>query len=259
MVRYWVSHGFGNQLFHYWMARIVAKELGLMLHFEGFYFDHRLRKLLISHLELPLFLPGKKTPPPAQKVEHKAGALFDIARLDSSREVHVNPDGHSTFEWYPYFREHKELIRRVMKSHVGFSSLKPRTLGIHLRLTDVPATYPIPCAAFYEKAVAEYKPKEVLVVTDESDHAFARYLAWRYATQPISSSPISDFFLLASCDAIVASNSTFSWWAAFVSDAQVYHPWKKHGTTKDLRVDDERYHFVDFDWDAKVRLYGGKK
>ena len=259
MVKYCVSHGFGNQLFQYWMARIIAGRFGFKLQFDKYYLDGKGRPLALSLLNLPLILSGKQAPEPVQKVEHKSGCLFDFDSLDPSRAVCVNPDGHSTFEWYPYFRKDKDEIRRVMREHIKRVNVAPKTLAIHLRLGDMARTRRIPSAAFYEKAVDEWKPRHIVVVTDEPDNPFAQYLVWRYKARVVSERVLEDFMLLVSCDAVVASDSTFSWWAAFISDAEVYHPWKRYKTQKDLTVDEGRYQHVEFEWDSFIHLYKKRK
>jgi hypothetical protein len=68
----------------------------------------------------------------------------------------------------------------------------------------------------------------------------------------INNGEIEDFKFIKSCKKIIMSNSTFCWWAAWLSDAtEIYYPrtktgyWSSERPDINLIIDDEpRYHLI---------------
>ena len=95
--------------------------------------------------------------------------------------------------------------------------------------------------------------EDLYIVTDGLSDNFMRNFDV-YNPKIISSSQSSDFRFLMSFDKIITSQSTFSWWAAFLSDASnIVAPKTKNGIWGsdsrpdiNLTVDDEvRYTHID--------------
>lgn len=117
----------------------------------------------------------------------------------------------------------------------------PRRVGLHFRLGDYKSlqeVHVITPPAYYAAAVAELRAEgqEYFYVCEDEDaaHVAAVYLPpieacagrpcrrLRYGT-----TDGHELLALACCDAFVIANSTFSWWAANLSEAadkQVYYP-----------------------------------
>jgi hypothetical protein len=68
-------------------------------------------------------------------------------------------------------------------------------------------------------------PKNVLIFTDDPNHDYIKQLCNQGALLSKESNDVEDLKSLASCEHIVMSRSSFSWWAAFLSNAkEIYFP-----------------------------------
>lgn len=90
---------------------------------------------------------------------------------------------------------------------------------------------------YYDKALKKLPDKPIVVVSDNIEAAH-KVLGSKY--EYTSNSTIIDFYLLSNADYLVMANSTFSWWAAWLSRAVTIAPVKwyasdlKDAPTKDL-------------------------
>ena len=78
--------------------------------------------------------------------------------------------------------------------------------------------------SYYEEAkqkILEYNPNvRFIVVTDDIDEAASRFVGYDI----VSTSIAYDFSLLVQAQYLIICNSTFSWWAAWLSNAIVIAP-----------------------------------
>jgi hypothetical protein len=120
-----------------------------------------------------------------------------------------------------YFEHCKDLIRH-------YFTLKPQgeiikdTLLIHYRAYDAAFMYKLK-ADYYQKAIGCFPKMNKVVITDNIERA-REVLGNNFGY--ISSSPIRDFWLMANADNLIISNSTFAWWAAWLSQARIVAPCK---------------------------------
>lgn len=77
--------------------------------------------------------------------------------------------------------------------------------------------------SYYKNALKKFPKKRVVVVTDNIDVA---YKNTKIRGEYTSNSPIIDFYLLSHAKYLIGSNSTFSWWAAYLSKAKTVMPSK---------------------------------
>ena len=103
----------------------------------------------------------------------------------------------------------------------------------HIRLGDfvsVPkfaSMYEIPTEEYYQKAFDVFgKNQPRIIITDDVPQLNLRYPKLQEtATKIVCSTDYhEDFSLLASSKQIITSNSTFSWWAAWISEGKVITP-----------------------------------
>jgi len=74
---------------------------------------------------------------------------------------------------------------------------------------------------YYLRALKHLPDRRIIVVTDNLELA---HKTLGNDFEYISNSPIIDFYLLANADYIIGSNSTFSWWGAWLSKAKAVFP-----------------------------------
>jgi hypothetical protein len=91
-------------------------------------------------------------------------------------------------------------------------------------------------ADYYRAAWEKLEAPRFVVITDDIQHAVA--LMKKADIRPIytlSNSAVTDFGFLRFAKNLVISNSTFSWWAAFLSGARVIQPVPKGGDKCPIR------------------------
>ena len=135
------------------------------------------------------------------------------------------PDGVSLFGWLQsdkYFEHCEDLVRYYLTPKVSVPPIKD-TILIHYRAypRGLDNIYIYLQREYYLKALAELPQKPVVVVTDNIARAQA---VLGNDFEYISRTPIEDFALLASADYLVMSNSSFSWWGAWLSRAKTVAP-----------------------------------
>jgi hypothetical protein len=75
--------------------------------------------------------------------------------------------------------------------------------------------------SYYKKALEHFPTKRIVVVTD---NILAAKRAINLDCEYISRSIIEDFYILAKAKYLIMANSTFSWWGAWLSDADTVAP-----------------------------------
>ncbi|MBE3037003.1 MAG: alpha-1,2-fucosyltransferase [Candidatus Atribacteria bacterium] len=142
----------------------------------------------------------------------------------SGRRVHLN----GYFQDAAFYNPHREIIKgfwQLPKVKINYDDLV-----IHLRLTDYfwfrnkTVIHP----NWYREIIKKEHYRKLYIVV-EPHCTNGKYLSFFNDLHPIivSQSPKEDFMFLMSFDRIVCSNSTFAWWAAFLSDAKKIYLFSK--------------------------------
>jgi hypothetical protein len=88
------------------------------------------------------------------------------------------------------------------------------TVAIHFRDYKMPNIYPECTSEYYDKTLKYFPGKQTVVFTDNIEKAKQVIgIDCEYR----SGTPIEDFYLMSKCDNVICSNSTFSWWAAWLT------------------------------------------
>jgi hypothetical protein len=267
-IRY--STRLGNKLFQYALARILASELNLFL----------------PASPIPGFpstfqtIPGNRFVTP--KVVLKGQDVDLQALLQYSSDCHFILDGNfqQSRLYVPWSQElrSKWLVPEVPS---GFIGADPDDLVIHIRRTDyLWQGWGLPFS-IYQSIIETHASKRLVIVTDDAKDPFL----WRFRKyKPLihSTTAFEDFLYLRSANNIMLSPSSFSWWAAFLSEAQqIFLPipysgiWAKdhvEGVNLEMSSDDryltifaneslslnfvERIHFERLFWRLKLRNNG---
>jgi hypothetical protein len=144
------------------------------------------------------------------------------------------------FGWY-YIKKYPELVRDFLhrqkaQFQIGDTNDAPEvgqksTWGLHLRLGDYESSrvHHHLSISYYKKAIQKAKSLGALkVVVFSDDISKAREL---FSTQEFKSmeilffdsnpnNPWKDLGSMSVCDGLILSNSTFSWWAGFLSGSR---------------------------------------
>jgi hypothetical protein len=89
---------------------------------------------------------------------------------------------------------------------------------------------------YFQEALKQFPSKKVVVVTNDIEAAKNTI---KEDFEYVSISPIIDFYLLTKAEYLIMSNSTFSWWGAWLSKAKTVAPKKWFtGDFKDFPMKD---------------------
>ncbi|MDR3645997.1 MAG: alpha-1,2-fucosyltransferase [Candidatus Babeliales bacterium] len=178
--------------------------------------------------------------------------------LHSNSETTINKHGY--FQRYEYYQPYKKQIKEWLKLD---SQIIPHAdkddIIIHIRSLE--NMYYVPFD-YYQKALADTSYNKVYICIDDPNSSFLdnfkvyKPIIIKHANPFDPDATLQDFKLIMSFNKIIASKSTFSWWAAFLSDAsEIYIPKTNHGMMSpevpevDLFVTDEpRYKYIECNW-----------
>ncbi len=154
-------------------------------------------------------------------MESGSGTLDSlVSRIEGNRPLVV----YGQFFRYPILKPYKHKIRNewIALDRSQWPDPPESTLCVHMRLGDLARHGWHLNQSYYERAIGALDWDEIVVVTDEPDHAVVRHVVRRFGARlAVSGYWPNDFALICSHKRIVTSESTFSWWAAWLSDAHV--------------------------------------
>ena len=249
-VKYTKWSRFGNHLFTYCIGRILADRFGYHLNAEVQGAD--IQKYIHNFPNFKEKVNGKIIKGPELNVAHSPQELSHRIH-----EVNHNPRKlivQGEFQRYEYYQPHKKNIKQWLNFNKPSPQAGGNDLVIHIRIGDFKNHGWLLPFSFYEKCIEYAKPSKIYLVTDSpKDSYFSQFD--KYNHEIISESPWDDFAFISSSDQICVANSTFSWWAAFLSNAgkiyaPLFYPRYPYGpsTLVDHYVwDEKRYHYVSFD------------
>lgn len=150
---------------------------------------------------------------------------FSYSPLPSQKNITL--DGY--FQTEKYFPNYKEKLDNIFifpenvkeKIDKSFSKINKKILGIHIRLGDflkIHSNVHLVCTEkYYINALKNYdlSKYKVIVTTDDYEN-FQKFLPINDFILCNSKNEIEDLYLLTQCDDLIISNSTFSWWGAYL-------------------------------------------
>lgn len=229
----------GNNLFQYCFGRILSEETGLALSVGQIPDFYNTKKI-----------DGKKVTGEPKILSGHEVDLEDIIKNYNNSPIHLN----GYYFRYEYYKPYKKQIKEdwlAMSNKVRVENTKDAV--VHIRRGDFVSHGYTLTADSYHRMINSLDFEDLYIVTDDPSDSFIKNFDV-YNPKIISSSQSSDFMFLMSFDKIIISQSTFSWWAAYLSDASnIIAPRTKNGvwgsdTRPDvnLTVDDEiRYTYID--------------
>jgi uncharacterized protein YbgA (DUF1722 family) len=243
--------GTGNNLFQYAIARIIAdrKDYNLYvnnLHHLQQYFQSATNienRKNISDRVLDL---GYNSIP--QNIQH-----IDLDRVEQHQGmIHLK----GFFQKYVFYENHVDLLKEIFyydDAHI----FKPLAddIVIHIRLGDYKAMnwfiHPNIYVNILEKLNLTYN--RCYIVTDEPSSNLLDSFKSLKNVILLSNTPLIDFTILKYAKRLIISQSTFSWWAAFIGNSEeVYvpisaesrYPWKINPGVDDIDLIPENNKFI---------------
>jgi Glycosyl transferase family 11 len=253
----------GNNLFQYGLGRIIAEHHGLAFecipaavdptfNFLGRSVDSgplvTLADLTASFPHAPMRLPGTVVEHPVEQYEIKPvapdsewlGHDLDLPRLladPTPRQIRLAGYFHRAEYFVPY-RDRLRTWFRPRSIPMPFA-IHPRDVVLNIRRGfDFGILQWTLSLSYYHRILERMRDVgQVYVCGTCIDAQVQRGLA-RYDPIYYDATPIEHFNFLTRFNRLVISNSTFAWWAAFLSDAtEIYGP----PTGIDLNMRDARY------------------
>jgi hypothetical protein len=248
----------GNQLAQYCFARRLAFELDFALsvpEIHGFS-----RAVSFGSYSATAGSVGSDF---QLRQEVKTAHEVDLPGLLADRRPRII-DLNGIFLRHEYFAPYKADIKHDWLFSGVLTPIGPDDLTIHIRSGDVyrqpgylgrqSTEYHTLPFSFYSAIIQEKRWRQIRVVTEDASDPMVRKLANRFGVAVVSGHANDDFNLVRASGVIVLSVSSFSWWAAWLSDAhRIYYPLaglydprraaaRPYPWRHDLSVpDDERY------------------
>lgn len=127
---------------------------------------------------------------------------------------------------YKLFANCEEEIRKLFTMNFGEIDMTDEVF-IHFRAYSnegegISRYHPEQTKEYYEKAIQQFEGKQFIVFTDDIQKA-KKVLPSEY-TFVKSTVEIEDFYMMSNCDGGIISNSTFSWWAAWLMNKKTVIP-----------------------------------
>lgn len=241
----------GNQLFTYCYSRLVAERLGLRLVCEPIPgFDGTCASVDGDELSDPI----------------TAIVDFDILHPDAVPRSKVEVRGF--MQRAEYYVQSRQKIKSWLATDA--SQFKPGhdDLVVPVRLGDFTIMNWVLDFDYYRRVVSQEKYKTIWVTTDQPEHPYLNQFNEFDNVKYFRAEPLEHFKFIRDARNIALCRSTFSWWAAFVSNAQkIYYPvmteqthaWTNvHANVVDLLVDSPEYITVPAStWDGStMNTYG---
>lgn len=120
-----------------------------------------------------------------------------------------------------YFDKYRDEIRKLYGKGISENNF----VAIHVRRGDYvnnPFYVDLSTTDYYQKAMAEFPDDNFMIFTDDIDFCIDYFQGDRF--QMNYESEIDALNTMASCKGIIMANSSFSWWAAYLSKAKVIAP-----------------------------------
>jgi hypothetical protein len=213
MVTFDPGGGLGNRIFQYVVARLLAEKLGFSLN-------------------TGIDLNGVLTPTPTLPGEVYNNGRMHIVENEKTENIMTKKWGkhhiHLQGFWQNanYYLPHREKILGYFKERAVAKTDK-KNIVIHVRLGDYKIFGlhgNVLDPQYYFDCFSHENFERLFVVTDEPEDSYFDDFA-KYAPIFSRGSIKRDFWFLTEFDRIIMGNSTFSWWAAFLSNAtKIYTP-----------------------------------
>lgn len=158
---------------------------------------------------------------PITKISGRLGnQMFQLAYIYADMRRGTVPDLFVQDE--KYFDEFRDEIRQIYGEGIGHIDM----VGIHVRRGDYvnnPFYVDLTETPYYEDAMAKFDGESFIVFSDDIEWCKKQKI-FKGCEFSEGKSDVEDMNLLASCKGIIMANSSFSWWASYLSSARVIAP-----------------------------------
>ena len=219
----WTGGRTGNDLFQYNFARLLALKNNLHLETE---WPHQ------DFLKMHPFVGGEKYDKPVVYVKDLYHDQHDLDWFGTSlarKRIYVK----GFFQSPKYYDRNKKLVKSFFNLP-PIQKRPPEHIVMHYRLKDYyevgkggsvinPSWY---AGVLMQKLRFNIKKHRLWIVTDDPNDKLLNRLS-RFKPEIVSIDPKHDFHFIRQFDNIICGNSSFSWWAAYLSEASKIYTFSK--------------------------------
>jgi hypothetical protein len=243
------GRNFGNKLFAYSLGIILSEIQNLNLYIPKDSYIQRNGNVMLFPFNN---IENKRdiTNPTVHVTDDTLVVMGLEMFIKNYKDNHIFLDGY--FSKYEYVKHHKEIIKKTYSSLISKKKYNNNIL-IMLRDSNIDPTFALP-NTFYLEILERENFDAVFVSYDhyEKHINLIKTLQQKYVVVLLDLNILELFKEITSFNKIIAAQGTFSFWAAFLSNAEkIYWPITKIGPNivgyrdVNLIVDDEpRYEFI---------------
>lgn len=251
----------GNQLYQFCLGKILSTELNYPLHCPPIYGFPETYKY--------------NTPPQLNNnmpTEELNGHVINLKSILSNKTPRII-SLKGIFSRYEYYKKYTAQIKQWLKFETPIKrQINPNDIVMHVRINREQHHYMDLPPSYYEKALSITTFDKLYICTNEPKDPYLNHFQ-KY--NPIITSGLSlrelmnqgksydeimklnleEFKFIMSFNKIITAQSTFSWWAAFLSEAtEIYAPLPNKGIMSPERpdiqmtgIEEERYTYIQCD------------
>jgi len=208
MIRIKYEGQFGNNLFQYIFARLIAEKFGYQL------------------------IDNLKYNPILTNTPNKQGLIYNTNYniINDNYTEFPNSLQQSAYLIDGYFQrkqfyQDKELIKSYL-NYTKIQTTNKNDICLHIRLGDYYGLNWVIHPDYYISILEKEEYDNIYLITDSPNDPYLKSLN-RFNIKNISSDAASDFYNLMSFDKIIMSNSTFSWWSMFLGNSSKIYTFKR--------------------------------
>ena len=239
------KQGLGNRLFQYCWARQIAER-------KEFYFK---TTPIPGFPETYNDIPGVKFFD-NELVTPEATQIFDMEKIYNHLGKIIVSGYSQRYEHYSYNKKNIKNWMKIENENL-FETPDEDDIIVNVRLGDyVNLGWDLPIE-YYEEMLKQEDYKNAYIICDEPQNPKLNRLVSMGCIIKDNSNYednkyLADFVFAKNAKKLIIANSTFSWWAAFLSDAKVYYPcikfpWYPNPSRDEVNLevtDEDRYNFV---------------
>lgn len=214
----------GNNLFQYFLSFCISYEkkygVKFKLHQRGNTFKKQDEYFIFNGLKLPFSIEGD--------LKNNDVLIFNDHVYDWNKVKEHNGKVllNGFFQKYSYYRPYKSLIKDIIHKHNNVYDFNDKPgendLVLHFRNYNHVKNVPI---SYYKELIESDDYDTVWLVSREVNDTIKTLLTKYKNTKVKMGGSANDFLFICNATNIGISQSTFSWWAAFISKAnKIYFP-----------------------------------
>jgi hypothetical protein len=164
------------------------------------------------------------TGPPPSVIYHETGFAYQAIPYQAHRDMGLS----GFFQSEKYFAHCADDILRLFSFDAvrtaeikgSLSEIRGRKVGVHVRRGDYqlnPHIHPMCPLEYYRKAMDLFEGDASFIITSDDIPWCKSHLQGSRCYFSDFQDELDDLLVLASCDHNILSNSSFSWWAAYLN------------------------------------------